>query len=49
MGNTARDSAFAIKSKYVNIPVKGVRVKLFSYVKILLINPILLAPILIKT
>ena len=29
------------------MPVKGVRVKLFSYIKILLINPIPLAPILI--
>jgi hypothetical protein len=29
--------------------LRGVRVKLFSYIKILLINPILLAPVLIKT
>jgi hypothetical protein len=29
--------------------LRGVKVKLFSYIKILLINPILLAPILIKT
>jgi len=38
---------FAIKSKYINMLVKGVRVKLLSYTKILLINPMLLAPILI--
>jgi hypothetical protein len=29
--------------------LRGVRVKPFSYVKILLINPMLLAPVLIKT
>ena len=23
MGNTARDGAFAIKSKYINMPVEG--------------------------
>jgi len=28
-----------IKSKYINMPIKGVRVKLLSYIKILLINP----------